>query len=66
MGRTDCQMVHAPGNIVSSTTGGPVTHTVFQGGHSTVCDSLESSYRAMEEQGDVRVEAALRTGEGLG
>lgn len=66
MGRTDCQMVHAPGNIVAPTSGGPVAHTVFQGGHSTVADSLEAQYKTMEETGDIRVETALRTGEGLG
>ncbi len=66
MGRDDCRLVHAPGNIVAPTYGGPVVHTAFQGGHSTVSDSLESQYRTMEETGDIRVETALRTGEGLG
>ncbi len=66
MGRQDCRLVHLPGNIVSPTSGGPVTHAVFQGGHSQVADSLEQSYKAMEEQGDVRVELARQTGEGLG
>lgn len=66
MGRQDCRLVHGPGNIVSPTTGGPVVHTVFQGGHSLTLDSLEQSYRELEEVGDVQVESVRRTGEGIG
>lgn len=66
MGRGGCKLVHLPGNINSSPTGGPVTYLVAQGGCSMDTDALKPIYQVRAELGEVQSDIASETGEFTG
>jgi hypothetical protein len=59
MGKLDCKLVHAPGNMIVNTVGGPtaqsgtVIHTASQGGSDSVTTGLKAKYKAAMQVGDV-------------
>jgi len=65
MGKGDCRTVHAVGNIVAPSTGGPVTH-IIQGGTDLIAKAKEPVYRLRAEEGRTRIASAEQTGEFIG
>jgi hypothetical protein len=67
MGRKDCQIVHAEGNMQAVVSGetGIVTHAV-RGGSDTVLAAKEAEYRVLSEEGGLTIEAAQETGQFTG
>jgi hypothetical protein len=67
MGRKDCELVHAEGNmqaIVSGATG-TVTHTI-RGGSDTLISIKGAEYRAKVEEGRIELSSAQETGQFTG
>ena len=59
MGKADCKLVHAVGNMLVNTTGGPtsqsgpVTHVAVQGGSDSITQAKKAAYEAASKAGGV-------------
>lgn len=59
MGKADCRLVHAPGNMILQGTAGPVplvgtvVHTLNQGGAEAIAKGKLAAYKAQVKGGDL-------------
>lgn len=59
MGKQDCALVHATGNMIANTTGsptaqsGPITHTITKGGSDKIAQGKKAGFSAAAKTGDV-------------
>lgn len=67
MGRSDCELVHAEGNMIAVVSGasGTVTH-IIRGGSDTILSVKEATYKALSEEGALTITTAQETGEFTG